>query len=192
MCSITSCRMETCKSPRKVFNAAYVLAAACLKERRSKFSRHDFTDPQLFACLVLREHQKKSYRGVVALLEDCPQWCADIGLKKVPDHNTLCCAFHRLIKPGVIERMLDLSVDAARQAMRKNKKKRRPKLQECSGALDSTMFETHHLSRHFKSAASKASENQPQKTWSRMPIGGVPSPSNGCPSSPWRCMRHRI
>ena len=48
--------METCKSPRKVLNAAYALAAACLKEHRSKFSRKDFTDPQLFACLVLREH----------------------------------------------------------------------------------------------------------------------------------------
>ncbi len=68
----TSCQMETCKSPRKVLNAAYALATACLKEHPSKFSRKDFTDPQLFACLVLREHQKKSYRGVVALLEDCP------------------------------------------------------------------------------------------------------------------------
>lgn len=115
--------METCKSPRKVFNAAYALAAACIDQRRSRFSRKDFTDAQLFACLVLREHQKKSYRGVVALLEDCPDWCADIGLTKVPDHNTLCRAFHRLIKPGVVERMLDLSVQAARQARRGCKKR---------------------------------------------------------------------
>ncbi len=85
--------METCKSPRKVFNAAYALATACLKAHQSKFSRKDFTGPQLFACLVLREHQKKSYRGVVALLKDCPDWCLDIGLKKVPDHNTLCRRF---------------------------------------------------------------------------------------------------
>jgi Transposase domain (DUF772) len=114
--------METCKSPRKVLNAAYALATACLK-RRSKFSRKDFTDPQLFACLVLREHQKKSYRGLVALLEDSPEWCRDIGLKKVPDHNTLCRAFHRLVKPAMIETMLDLSVQAARQAQRRNKKR---------------------------------------------------------------------
>jgi hypothetical protein len=106
-----------------VFNAAYALAAATLKERRSKFSRKDFTDPQLFACLVLREHQKKSYRGVVALLEDCPDWCADIGLTRVPDHNTLYAAFHRLVKPGVVERMLDLSVAAANRALCKTKKR---------------------------------------------------------------------
>jgi len=115
--------METCKSPRKVFNAAYALATACLEQSRSKFSRKDFTDEQLFACLVLREHQKKSYRGVVALLQDCPEWCADIGLSKVPDHNTLCKAFHRLVKPGVVEDMLDLSVRTARKLQRAAKKK---------------------------------------------------------------------
>ena len=103
-------------------NAAHALARACLK-RRSKFSRKDFTDAQLFACLVLREHQKKSYRGLVALLKDVPEWCSDIGLRKVPDHNTLCRASHRLVKPGVIETMLDLSVRAAKQANRRGKKR---------------------------------------------------------------------
>ena len=116
--------METCKSPRKVLNAAYVLATACLKKHRSKFSRKDFSDAQLFACLVLREHQKKSYRGLVALLEDCPEWRADIGLKKVPDRNTLCRAFHRLVKPGVVETMLDVSVRIARDVERQHKKRR--------------------------------------------------------------------
>ena len=115
--------METCKSPRKVLNAAYALAAACLEEHGSKFSRKDFTRPQLFACLVLREHQKKSYRGVVALLKDCPDWCADIGLKKVPNHNTLCRAHKNLVKPGVVEKMLDVSVRAARKLERAAKKK---------------------------------------------------------------------
>jgi hypothetical protein len=122
--------METCKSPRKVLGAAYALAVACLKERQSKFSRRDFTDPQLFACLVLREHQRKSYRGLVALLEDCPEWCADIGLKKVPDHNTLCRAHKRLVKPGVVKKMLDVSVAMARELERRqgwNKKKKGPK-----------------------------------------------------------------
>src|ERR1700722_3084000 len=127
--------METCKSPRKVLNAAHALAVACLKLPPAKFSRQDFNDAQLFACLTLREHQKKSYRGLVALLKDVPEWCRDIGMKKVPDHNTLCRAFHRLIKPGVIETMLDLSVRAAQQAHRqqvrrgqalRRRKKKRP------------------------------------------------------------------
>lgn len=117
--------METCKSPRKVLNAAHALATACMKEHRSKFSRKDFTGPQLFACLVLREHQKKSYRGVVALLLDCPEWCTDIGLTKVPSAYTLCRAFHDLVQPRMVEDMLDLSIETARQMQRKNKKKGR-------------------------------------------------------------------
>jgi hypothetical protein len=122
--------METCKSPPMVLNAAYAMATACLKEHRSKYSRRDFTGPQLFACLVLREHQKKSYRGVVALLKDCPQWCADIGLKKVPDHNTLCRAHKQLVKPGVVEKMMDVSIATARDLelrRRRNKKKKNAK-----------------------------------------------------------------
>ena len=110
-----------------VLNAAYGLATACLKEHRSKYSRKDFTAPQLFACLVLREHQKKSYRGLVALLKDCPHWCADIGLKKVPDHNTLCRAHKELVKPGVVEKMMDVSIATARKLERQNKKKKGPK-----------------------------------------------------------------
>ncbi len=113
-----------------VLSAAYALATACVREYQSKFSRKDFTGPQLFACLVLREHQKKSYRGVVALLEDCPHWCADIGLKKVPDRSTLCRAHKELVKPGVVERMLDVSIATARELERRgrrNKKKKSPK-----------------------------------------------------------------
>ena len=117
--------METCKSPRKVLNAAYALGLATLPLYTSKFSRKDFTRPQLFACLVLREHQKKSYRGLLALLEDCPHWCADIGLKKLPDRYTLCRAFHQILKPRQSEKMLAASVKAARRVEKKHKKKGR-------------------------------------------------------------------
>ena len=34
------------------------------------FLRKDFTLPQLFACLVVKDHLKRSYRGVEALLRD--------------------------------------------------------------------------------------------------------------------------
>jgi hypothetical protein len=52
--------METCKSPRKVMVAAHELARQFRPDYSSRFSRKDYTLPQLFACLVLREHQKKS------------------------------------------------------------------------------------------------------------------------------------
>jgi hypothetical protein len=93
--------METCKSPRTVLVDAYRLALPLLPAYASAFSRHDgFTEAQLFACLVLREHQKKSYRGVEALLADSPHWLAEIGVDEghAPDHNTLWRAFGRLVR----------------------------------------------------------------------------------------------
>jgi hypothetical protein len=39
-------------------------------------------------------------------LADSPLWLEDIGLARAPDHNTLCRAFGRLIKRGLMNRML--------------------------------------------------------------------------------------
>ena len=47
---------------------AFCLAREALPKYSSKFSRHDFTLPQLFACLVVKEHQRLSYRDAEALL----------------------------------------------------------------------------------------------------------------------------
>jgi hypothetical protein len=40
--------------------AAHALATACLPQYGDRFSRHDFTLPQLFACLVVREHSGRA------------------------------------------------------------------------------------------------------------------------------------
>ncbi len=63
-----------------VLNAAYRLARRILPDYAGPFSRRDFTLPQLFACLVLREFYGLSYRRTQMLLGDSPQWLADIGL----------------------------------------------------------------------------------------------------------------
>ena len=51
--------------------------------------------------------------------------CADIGLKKVPDHNTLCRAHRQLVKPGVVEKMLDVSVATAREWARRQRRNKK-------------------------------------------------------------------
>jgi hypothetical protein len=153
--------MITSKSPRKVLKLAYELGQEVLPGYASRFSRKDFSSAQLFACLVLREHQRKSFRGVEALLVDSPQWLADIGLAKVPDHNTLCRAFDRLMKPGQARSMLDLMIKLAQQRKTLRCSKDKPL------AIDSSMFESHHVSRHYErrrrdsklAAAKKGREN---------------------------------
>ena len=122
---------------------AHLLGLQCLPLFSSKFSRQDFTLPQLFACLVVREHQKKSYRGVEALLADSPGWLADVGLSRAPGHNTLCRAFRSILKRSRCESMLDATVAWGRRLGLVNGRVK-------PVALDSSMFESRHVSRHFE------------------------------------------
>jgi hypothetical protein len=51
--------METSRSPWKVMRDAHRLASQVWPDYSHRFSRHDFTLPQLFACLVVRERNKR-------------------------------------------------------------------------------------------------------------------------------------
>jgi hypothetical protein len=72
---------------------AYRLGQDAFGNRPKRFGRKDFTLPQLFAFLVVREMLRLSYRKAEQLLRDTPHWLAQIGLSKAPDHNTLWRAF---------------------------------------------------------------------------------------------------
>jgi hypothetical protein len=149
--------MITSKSPRKVLKLAYALGVEVLPNFFSPFSRHAYTKPQLFACLVLREHQKKSFRGIEALLADSPTWLADIGLTKAPDHNTLSRAFNEFVDPDLANSMLDLMAKLARSR----------KLLRGDGlkplTLDSSMFESRHVSRHFEQRQRDTAQQRKRK-----------------------------
>jgi hypothetical protein len=134
--------MESCRSPRKVLLAAYHLAERRLPQHSCKFSRHDFTLAQLFACLVLREFFNLSYRRAEALLADSPAWLADIGLTCAPDHNTLWRAMDSLMTTYRCRRMLDLLAELFGKAKLLTVR-RRPL------AIDSTCLEQRHRSAHY-------------------------------------------
>jgi len=119
---------------------AHELAKRCMRSYSSKYSRKDFTLPQLFACLVVREHQKKSYRGVEALLRDSEHWCKQIGMRRAPDHNTLCRAFHFILGVARIDRLLDRLAQWMALG----------RLLGDTCAIDSTLYDTHHRSRHYE------------------------------------------
>lgn len=53
-------------------------------------SRHDFTQRQLMACLILRAYLKTTYRGVLELLAVSPKLRQVLGLQdKLPHYTTL-------------------------------------------------------------------------------------------------------
>lgn len=122
---------------------AYRLACQSLPDYSSKFSRKDFTLAQLFACLVVKEHLQRSYRQAEALLADSPTWLRDIGLRRAPDHNTLQRAAALLLRKYPVERLLDTVARWAATA-------RLLGLSTRPLALDSTTYESHHVSRHYE------------------------------------------
>src|SRR5213595_2118253 len=135
--------MLSCKSPRKVMWVAYRLARDALPDHSCKFSRHDFTLPQLFACLAVKEHTGRTYRGAEALLRDADHWCKAIGMGKVPDHNTLWRASSVLLSQCRVGKLLDALARWAALA-------RALGLSLVPLSIDSTYFKPRHVSRHYE------------------------------------------
>ncbi len=149
--------MRTSQSPRAVLITAYQLAARVLPGYSCKFSRHDFTLAQLFACLVLREFYKLSFRRVQQLLADSPEWLSAIGLPAAPDHNTLWRASNSILKQRRVERLLDLLAEAFVEA-------KLLKLSTRPLSIDSTCFEPRHRSMHYDRRCRQLRERDGAKT----------------------------
>jgi Transposase DDE domain len=137
--------------------AAYHLARRSLPTYSNKFSRKDFTLPQLFACLTVKEMLRRSYRSAEALLADCDNWLRDVGLTKAPDHNTLCRAAKLLLGRLRVRKLLDRFARWAVTARLMN-------LSRKPLAIDSSSYESHHVSRHY--------ERRCRQTRRRMTSGG--------------------
>jgi transposase-like protein DUF772 len=88
------------KSPVQLAREALAAAEKALPAYSAVHSPKKFTQPQLFAILVLRQFFKTDYRGVVQLLEDMSDLRLALGLNRVPHYSTLCYAERRLIKKG--------------------------------------------------------------------------------------------
>jgi hypothetical protein len=86
------------KSPLEFAQTVYRTAQDALEEYSCAVSRHDFTQAQLFAILVLRIFFRTDYRGIVAYLRDFSDLRRVLELRKVPHFSTLCYAEKRLLK----------------------------------------------------------------------------------------------
>jgi hypothetical protein len=139
-----------------VMRAAYAFGCASLPQHSSRFSRKDFTLAQLFACLVVKDLLKRSYRGAEAVLRDSPQWLSDIGMTKTPDHNTLCRAAKILMRECHVDSVLDTMAQWAGEAGLLQ-------LDTHPLAVDSTTFDSHHVSRHYERRCHETRRRMKQK-----------------------------
>lgn len=148
--------METSRSTLELMRRAYALGQRVWPDYDSRFSRHDFTQPQLFACLAARESLRLSYRKAEVFLNDVPDWLAAIDLDHAPDHNTLWRAFGALLKKRRVDRALDLLADDEAETLR-------AELSFNPVTLDSTCYEPRHRSKHYDRVCRKMDLRPGQK-----------------------------
>ena len=130
------------KSPLRVLRVAYQTGREALTVYSHLYSPKKFTQPQLFACLVLKEFCKCDYRGIVAYLRDLPELRQEIELTVVPHFTTLQKAAQRLLLSAPARRLLAATLRRARRAKMSRKRL-------ALAALDGTGLESRHISAYF-------------------------------------------
>jgi len=142
-----------------VARQAMIVAGRTLPSYFSRFSRHDFTPAQLFACLVLKSFFRTDYRGIVAILADCVELRQELGLAKVPHFTTLQKAQRRLLEFGPAQQLLDVTV---RHALGE-----RPRVELAAG--DSTGIDASQISPYFIKRRSHKHKTPQVTTYTRYP-----------------------
>jgi len=145
------------KSPVQVAREALEVATQTLRAYSHKCSPKKFTQPQLFACLVLKTFFKTDYRGLVVLLDDLPDLVQTLGLRSVPHFTTLQKALRRLLTLPRANRLLTVTVQ------RFLGRRRTVPL----AAFDSTGFDCGHASRYYVRRRSHDGKTVQKTTYSR-------------------------
>ncbi len=99
------------KSPKEVFLEAYKVGVGVFPLYSHESSPHKYTQPQLFACLVLKTFLKMDYRGVVKFLEDFSEVRELINLKGATHFTTLQKACRRLLERSSAKRLLEQTLE---------------------------------------------------------------------------------
>jgi len=130
----------------RVAELAMRLGGKHLADYGSARRRHDFTQRQLMACLILRAYLKTTYRGVLELLAVSPNLREVLGMPdKLPHYTTLQKFSARSQVLAIADAMIRTIGRAAGA----------PKFAKCSAAMDATGMETTTASAHFQSRAGR-------------------------------------
>jgi Transposase DDE domain/Transposase domain (DUF772) len=145
------------KSPLRVAREALRLGMDALPLYSHPCSPKKFTQPQLFACLVLKTFFKTDYRGLVAHLADNSDLRAVLGLSAVPHFTTPQKASRRLLRLPKARRLFRTTV---RRFL-----KRRHRVQRA--ALDSTGLDCGQASRYYIRRRSRGTKQWQTVAYSR-------------------------
>jgi hypothetical protein len=152
----------TSKSPRRVLQVAYQAASLALPAHRHKCSPKKFTQPQLLACLVIKEFLRLDYRGLAQHLWDHSDLRGLIDLPSVPHFTTFQKAADRLLKAASARKLFDAVLQ---RTARDKVRRRRVRL----AAVDGTGLESRHTSRYYVKRRSKTGTGTQETTYSKYP-----------------------
>jgi len=135
---------KTARGPQTIEQVAALsmqLGSRHLADYGANTSRHDFTQRQLMACLILRAYTKTTYRGVLELLAVSPSLRQELGLgDKLPHYSTLA-------KFSARSQVLEIA-DAMIRTI--GKAAFRQTTEPTAAAMDATGLETTTASAHFQ------------------------------------------
>src|SRR5688572_22033110 len=85
---------------------ALTVSHRVLPAHSHKFAPKTYTQPQLLACLLVKEHLRLDYRGAQDLLELSDGLRAALSLRQSPDHSTLWWFAQHKITPALLQQAL--------------------------------------------------------------------------------------
>ena len=103
---------------------ALQVSRAVLPRYRSRFSKHQFTQPQLLAILCLMRYEDWTFREAEVRLGEHRELRQSLGLTSVPDFTTLYRFLQRLDDP-IIDRAVGETVRRLRGSLRRGRKRAR-------------------------------------------------------------------
>jgi len=145
------------KSPLVVARRALYTAQTTLRPYAHKFSPKVYTQPQLFACLVLKVFFKTDYRGLTQLLHDLADLRDVLALEHVPHYTTLHKASQRLL---TLPRARRLLTGTLRRVLGRRRRVHR-------AAFDSTGIDCGHRSHYYVRRRSKSDGKKQKVRYSR-------------------------
>src|SRR5271157_5822492 len=103
---------------------ALQVSKAVLPRYRSRFSKHQFTQPQLLAILCLMRYEDWTFREAEVRLGEHRELHQTLGLSRVPDFTTLCRFLQRL-DDQTIDRAVGETMRRLRGSQRKGRRRAR-------------------------------------------------------------------
>lgn len=153
--------MTTSKSPSAIAFTAYEAGKRSLPLWSHEKSPKKYTQPQLFACLVLKAFFNTDYRGIVAIIEEHEAIRKILELEHaVPHYTTLQKSLRNLSRSKMVKKVMKSVMKMHAESV---------ETEQTTAIFDSTGFDTEHASSYFKWRKDSGDKDKPPRWYKKYP-----------------------